>query len=118
MKKLILILMLIGLPMFAFAYEEFEGQAMFKICDNDDWDDVCMDLPIESVKSLETMKNPLGVRVNFKSGSHVDLEAQNKHQVLCMYLYSYTEFKNYYGWTDEQEYQIEKKHDKAGFMEY
>lgn len=120
MKKLILILMLmlISLPVMAYYDDEFEGQKMFHICDNDDWDGSCMDLPIESVKSLETMKNPLIVRINFKEGSHVDMEAKNKYQVFLMYSRSYTDFKNYYNWTDEQLYQIMKKHDKAGFVEY
>lgn len=120
MKKLILMLMLmlISLPVMAYYEDEFEGQKMFRICDNGDWNDVCMDLPIESIKSLETMRNPLGVRVNFKSGSYVDTEAQNKHQVIYMYISGYTDLKNYYNWTDQQQYQIMKKHDKAGFMEY
>ena len=105
MKKLILLLCLLGLPVYA----------NVEICENAGANNGgCVDFPEDNVLSIETIKYPsYGVRVNFKNGKYYDVFSETRGQAILQLIYGYESLQQYYGWDEHYQYQILDKQDKA-----
>lgn len=106
MKKLLILLMMIGMPVYA-------NVGICENAGNSEYDG-CVDFPEDYIQSIETIKYPTyGVRVNLKNGNHYDVPAETRGQAILQLIYAYESLQEYYGWDEHYQYQILDKQDKA-----